>query len=170
MFLIFLVLVYRFLLYGKTKNQKPRKFSLKALYVMSQSSPSATGAPGFDLIKCPGGPGFDRGGEVAKNRWKRAITTHSHRLIASVYNNRLCLNKRAGTRSFLKSKKKLTLRMTFRIFHPNSTLSGLFHPHLPIWNLSLRFPLSFKQTRPFLLTYRTSYLLKKYKFCTSCEN
>ena len=59
--------------------------------------------------------------------------------------------------------------MTFRIFHPNSTSSGLSHPHLlPIWNLSSSFPLSFKRIRPFLLTYRTSYLLKKYKFCTSC--
>ena len=30
--------------------------------------------------------------------------------------------------------------------------------------------LSFKRTRWFLLTYRTSYLSKKYKSCTSCEN
>ena len=57
--------------------------------LMSQSIPSITIPPGnpralgqnscpaprgFDLIKCPGGLGFDRGGEVAKNRWKRAIT------------------------------------------------------------------------------------------------
>ena len=87
--------------------------------VMFQSIPSVTilpgkpsgirpklvpGPPGFDLIKCAGGPGFDRGGEVAKKSMKEDYYYPSHRLIASVYNNRLCLNKRAGIQGFLKSK------------------------------------------------------------------